>query len=44
MESTGGTNNTFAEESKYVDVMVIGAGLSGIGAGVRLQRDCPDAT
>ena len=24
--------------------MVIGAGLSGIGAGVRLQRDCPDAT
>ena len=44
MESTGGTNNTFAEESKYVDVMVIGAGLSGIGAGVRLQRDCPDTT
>src|SRR5262249_36086274 len=25
-----------------VDVLVIGAGLSGVGAGVYLKRDCPD--
>src|SRR5215468_3559777 len=24
-----------------VDVLIIGAGLSGVGAGVYLQRDCP---
>src|SRR3712207_5961141 len=26
----------------YVDVVVVGAGLSGIGAGYRLQTECPD--
>ena len=25
-----------------VDVLVVGAGLSGIGAGYRLQTECPD--
>jgi len=28
--------------SDHVDVLIIGAGLSGIGAAVHLQRDCPD--
>jgi len=28
--------------SEYVDVLVVGAGLSGIGAGYRLQTECPD--
>jgi monooxygenase len=28
--------------SEHVDVLVIGAGLSGIGAGYRLQTECPD--
>ncbi len=28
--------------SEHVDVLIIGAGLSGIGAAVHLQRDCPD--
>jgi cation diffusion facilitator CzcD-associated flavoprotein CzcO len=26
---------------EHVDVLIIGAGLSGIGAGVHLQRECP---
>ncbi|HWL44503.1 MAG TPA: NAD(P)/FAD-dependent oxidoreductase [Ilumatobacter sp.] len=30
--------------SEYFDVVVVGAGISGIGAGVHLQRDCPDRT
>ena len=35
---------TLAEDSAtpdYVDVVVVGAGLSGIGAGYRLQTECP---
>jgi cation diffusion facilitator CzcD-associated flavoprotein CzcO len=28
----------------HVDVLIIGTGLSGIGAAVHLQRDCPDRT
>jgi monooxygenase len=28
--------------SEHVDVLIIGAGLSGVGAAVHLQRDCPD--
>jgi monooxygenase len=27
---------------EYFDVVVVGAGISGIGAGVHLQRECPD--
>jgi cation diffusion facilitator CzcD-associated flavoprotein CzcO len=27
---------------EHVDVLVVGAGISGIGAGVHLQRECPD--
>src|SRR6185436_16816712 len=26
----------------HVDVLIVGAGLSGIGAGVHLQQKCPD--
>lgn len=29
---------------EHVDVVVVGAGISGIGAGYFLQRDCPDRT
>jgi cation diffusion facilitator CzcD-associated flavoprotein CzcO len=28
--------------TRHVDVLVVGAGLSGIGAACRLQRECPD--
>ncbi|MBY8874937.1 NAD(P)/FAD-dependent oxidoreductase [Micromonospora sp. PLK6-60] len=28
----------------HVDVLIVGAGLSGIGAAVHLTRDCPDRT
>ena len=44
MENTDGTSKAFSEEAAYFDVIVVGAGLSGIGAGVRLQRDCPDSS
>ncbi len=30
------------DNSTTFDVIIIGAGLSGIGSGVRLQRDCPN--
>ena len=30
--------------SKHLDVIIVGAGLSGIGAAVHLQRDCPKKT
>lgn len=29
---------------EYFDVLIIGAGLSGIGAGCRLKTDCPQKT
>lgn len=28
--------------TQHLDVLIVGAGLSGIGAGVHLQRGCPD--
>ena len=28
--------------SDHFDVVIVGAGLSGIGAAVHLQKDCPD--
>ena len=28
--------------SEHFDVVVVGAGISGIGVGYFLQRDCPD--
>jgi monooxygenase len=30
-----------SQEREHVNVLIIGAGLSGIGAAVHLQRDCP---
>lgn len=30
--------------SDHVDVLIMGAGISGIGAACHLQRDCPDRT
>ena len=27
--------------TEHFDVIIMGAGLSGIGAGVHLSRDCP---
>ena len=31
-----------AAESEHLDVLIVGAGLSGIGAAAHLQRGCPD--
>ena len=42
MNNTNEHAGLSAQESEYVDVIIVGAGLSGVGAGVRLQRDCPD--
>jgi cation diffusion facilitator CzcD-associated flavoprotein CzcO len=36
--------NGSGPQVEHFDVLVIGAGLSGIGAGVHLQRECPDKT
>ena len=30
--------------SEHIDVLIVGAGISGIGAAVHLQRDCPTKT
>jgi cation diffusion facilitator CzcD-associated flavoprotein CzcO len=30
--------------SEHVDVLIVGAGISGMGAGCRLQERCPDKT
>jgi len=37
------TNRTQAA-TEHLDVVVVGAGLSGVGAGYRLQTECPDKT
>jgi monooxygenase len=29
------------QHREHVDVLIVGAGLSGIGAGAHLQRNCP---
>jgi monooxygenase len=35
------TNAAAADPVEHLDVVVVGAGLSGIGAGYRLQTECP---
>ena len=35
---------TATQALEHFDVLIIGAGLSGIGAGVHLQKRCPDRT
>ena len=32
------------ESGKHFDVIIVGAGISGIGAAYRLQADCPKKT
>jgi cation diffusion facilitator CzcD-associated flavoprotein CzcO len=34
--------STGTDAARHVDVLVVGAGLSGIGAACHLQRECPD--
>ena len=36
--------NTNGMKSKHVDVLIIGAGISGVGAAYHLQKHCPDKT
>lgn len=31
-------------DEEHVDVLIIGAGISGIGAGCRLTQECPQKT
>ncbi len=33
-----------SDETLHFDVLIVGAGLSGIGAAVHLQQRCPDRT
>ena len=44
MNSTANIGSVQHADAESFDVIIIGAGLSGIGAAVRLQRDCPDRT
>ena len=44
MNSNANIGSVQHAEAELFDVIIIGAGLSGIGAAVRLQRDCPDRT
>jgi cation diffusion facilitator CzcD-associated flavoprotein CzcO len=39
-----GNSNRPATGAEHVDVMIVGAGISGLGAAVHLQRECPDKT
>lgn len=41
---TGGSMRGMAETGAHVDVLIVGAGLSGIGAACRLQEQCPGTT
>ena len=41
-DATTGVMPSTVTESEHVDVLIIGAGLSGIGAACHLQRNCPD--
>ena len=34
--------NTSPEMAIHTNIMIVGAGLSGIGAAVHLQKSCPD--
>ena len=33
-----------SQQLESVDVLIIGAGLSGIGSACQLRRNCPDRT
>ena len=33
-----------SDSSPYTDVLIVGAGLSGVGAACQLRRDCPEKT
>ena len=42
MNSEARIADAMISDAECFDVVIIGAGLSGIGTAVRLQRDCPD--
>jgi len=42
MRTTDVTTATLRTAAEHADVLIVGAGLSGIGAACHLQRDCPD--
>ena len=43
-QTSGGVPGQTGGMTEHLDVVVIGAGLSGIGAGYRLQTECPDTS
>jgi cation diffusion facilitator CzcD-associated flavoprotein CzcO len=44
MATTSATTGTARTETKHLDVLIVGAGLSGVGAGHYLQTECPWAS
>ena len=41
VEESISTNGSVPSDAEHADVLIVGAGLSGIGAAVRLERECP---
>jgi len=41
MPAEAAVANKVSNESNHFDVLIVGAGLSGIGAGYHLQKNCP---
>jgi len=37
-------SQSMASQTNHVDVLIVGAGISGIGTAYHLQKQCPDRT
>ena len=42
MNSTAAPAESLSAQAEHFDVLIVGAGISGIGSGHHLQEQCPD--